>query len=98
VTSSPASDSKVKSGAGSPSASTAASVHRAVGIVRQSRQSGDDPVFPVEQRQRIEATCDREGFELLQVLPEKDVSGGAPLKKAPAFLTPLQWSRRSRRK
>jgi site-specific DNA recombinase len=53
--------------------------------VRQSRQAGDDPVSPVEQRQRIEATCEREGFELLEVLPEKDVSGGAPLEKRPGL-------------
>jgi site-specific DNA recombinase len=53
--------------------------------VRQSRQAGDDPVSPVEQRQRIEATCSREGFELLDVLPEKDVSGGAPLEKRPGL-------------
>jgi DNA invertase Pin-like site-specific DNA recombinase len=75
----------VKSGAGSPSRSKAASVPRAVGIVRQSRQAGDDPVSPTEQRQRIEATCAREGFELVDVLPEKDVSGGAPLAKRPGL-------------
>jgi site-specific DNA recombinase len=85
VTSSPESDSKVKSGAGSPSLSTAPSVRRAIGIVRQSRQAGDHPVSPVEQRQRIEATCAREGFELLETFPEKDVSGGAPLEKRPGL-------------
>jgi site-specific DNA recombinase len=53
--------------------------------VRQSRSVGDDPVSPVEQRQRIGAACDREGFELLEVLPEVDVSGGAPLAKRPGL-------------
>jgi site-specific DNA recombinase len=85
VTASPESDSKVKSGAGSPSLSTEPSVRRAIGIVRQSRQAGDDPVSPVEQRQRIEAACERERFQLLDVLPEKDVSGGAPLEQRPGL-------------
>jgi site-specific DNA recombinase len=53
--------------------------------VRQSRSVGDDPVSPIEQRQRIEATCEREGFKLLETLPEKDVSGGAPLDKRPGL-------------
>ena len=85
MTASPESDTKVKSGAGSPSLTTSASVRRAIGIVRQSRSVGDDPVSPVEQRQRIETACDREGFELLEVLPEVDVSGGAPLSKRPGL-------------
>jgi len=53
--------------------------------VRQSRQVGDDPVSPIEQRQRIDATCEREGFKLLETLPEKDVSGGASLDKRPGL-------------
>lgn len=53
--------------------------------MRQSRQAGDDPVSPVEQRQRIEAACEREGFQLLDVLPEKDISGGAPLEQRPGL-------------
>lgn len=65
--------------------STEPSVRRAIGIVRQSRQVGDDPVSPIEQRQRIEAACERERFRLLDVLPEKDVSGGAPLEKRPGL-------------
>jgi site-specific DNA recombinase len=85
VTVSPESVSSVKSGAGSPSASKRSSLRRAVGIVRQSRSVGDDPVSPVEQRQRIEATCEREGFKLLETLPEKDVSGGAPLERRPGL-------------
>ena len=53
--------------------------------MRQSRKVGDDPVSPTEQRQRIEAACEREGFKLLEVLPEIDVSGGAPLKRRPGL-------------
>jgi site-specific DNA recombinase len=53
--------------------------------VRQSRKVGGDPVSPTEQRQRIEATCEREGFRLLDILPEVDVSGGAPLEKRPGL-------------
>jgi site-specific DNA recombinase len=53
--------------------------------VRQSRSVADDPVSPIEQRQRIEATCEREGFKLLDTLPEKDVSGGAPLDRRPGL-------------
>ena len=53
--------------------------------MRQSRSVGEDPVSPVEQRQRIEATCEREGFRLLETLPEKDVSGGAPLERRPGL-------------
>jgi site-specific DNA recombinase len=53
--------------------------------VRQSRSVGDDPVSPTEQRQRIEATCEREGFRLLETFNEPDVSGGAPLDKRPGL-------------
>ena len=51
---------------------------RAIGIVRQSR-SREDSLSPVEQRERIEAICGREGLELLTVHEELDVSGGTPL-------------------
>jgi site-specific DNA recombinase len=53
--------------------------------VRQSRSVGDDPVSPTEQRQRIEATCEREGLKLLETFNEPDVSGGAPLDKRPGL-------------
>jgi DNA invertase Pin-like site-specific DNA recombinase len=85
VTSSPVSDRKVKSGAGSPSRTTAASVRRAVGIVRVSRLAGEDAVSPAEQRQRIEATCEGEKLRLLQTLEELDVSGGAALDLRPGL-------------
>ena len=38
---------------------------------------------PSEQRQRIEAACDREGFKLLDTLEELDVSGGTALDARP---------------
>jgi DNA invertase Pin-like site-specific DNA recombinase len=83
VTSSPESLSNVKSGAGSPSANIAPSLRRAVGVVRVSRVGGENPVSPSEQRQRIEAACEREGFKLLDTLNEMDVSGGAALAARP---------------
>jgi site-specific DNA recombinase len=55
---------------------------RAIGIVRVSRVSGREGesfASPGEQRARIEAECERGGLELLDVIPELDVSGGAPL-------------------
>jgi site-specific DNA recombinase len=42
-------------------------------------------VSPSEQRQRIEAACEREGFNLLESLPEMDVSGGAALAERPGL-------------
>ncbi|HKG44254.1 MAG TPA: recombinase family protein, partial [Gaiellaceae bacterium] len=75
----------MKSGAGSPSRTTTPSVRRAIGIARQSRAASEDSVSLPEQRQRIEATCEREGFRLLEVLPERDISGGAPLEKRPGL-------------
>jgi site-specific DNA recombinase len=51
-----------------------------VGIVRVSRV-GEDAVSPLEQRERIASTCERDGFELLDTLEGLDVSGGAPLAR-----------------
>jgi DNA invertase Pin-like site-specific DNA recombinase len=48
-----------------------------------SRVAGEDPVSPSEQRQRIEAACEREGFRLLETLEELDVSGGTALAARP---------------
>jgi DNA invertase Pin-like site-specific DNA recombinase len=58
---------------------------RAIGIVRVSRMSGDDPASPEDQAQRIEALCEREGITLLDTLPEHDVSGGAELEARPGL-------------
>jgi site-specific DNA recombinase len=40
-------------------------------------------VSPSEQRQRIEAACERDGLKLLDTLDELDVSGGAALAALP---------------
>ncbi len=86
---SPESAVKVKSGARSPSRSgKATSKRRAVGIVRVSRRggrAGQSYVSPTEQEERIRAACKREGLRLLAILPEEDVSGGAPLERRPGL-------------
>ena len=58
---------------------------KAVGIVRVSRTKGEGIVSPTEQRERIGAACEREGLELLTVLEEPNVSGGAALEKRPGL-------------
>jgi DNA invertase Pin-like site-specific DNA recombinase len=66
---------------------------RAVGIVRVSRvagREGESFASPDEQRQRIEAECEREGLELLDVIPEMDVSGGTPLEKREGLRTAVE--------
>jgi site-specific DNA recombinase len=59
-------------------------VRKAVGIVRVSSvggREGESFISPTEQRERIEAACEREGFELTAVHQELDVSGGTPLER-----------------
>jgi site-specific DNA recombinase len=66
---------------------------RAIGIVRVSRVSGREGesfASPGEQRQRIEAECERDGLELLDVIPELDVSGGTPLAKREGLRTAVE--------
>ena len=56
----------------------------AIGIVRVSQVNGRDGesfASPSEQRERIEAACERDGLRLLDVLSELDVSGGTPLQE-----------------
>ena len=56
----------------------------AIGIVRVSQvkgREGESFASPSEQRERIEAACERDGLRLLDVLSELDVSGGTPLDK-----------------
>jgi DNA invertase Pin-like site-specific DNA recombinase len=63
-------------------------MRKAIGIVRVSQvkgREGDSFVSPDEQRERIEAACERDGLKLLQVLDELDVSGGKPLKQRPGL-------------
>jgi DNA invertase Pin-like site-specific DNA recombinase len=53
---------------------------KAIGIARQSR--GDEASKSiVEQTAQIREHCKREGFDLVRVLEEQDVSGGTPLAK-----------------
>jgi DNA invertase Pin-like site-specific DNA recombinase len=48
-------------------------------------RSGERFASPTEQRERIEAECERVGLELVDTLEEMDVSGGAPLAKRPGL-------------
>jgi DNA invertase Pin-like site-specific DNA recombinase len=57
---------------------------RAIGIVRVSQvkgRGGESFASPAEQRERIQAACERDDLLLLEVLEELDISGGAPLDK-----------------
>jgi len=59
-----------------------------VGIVRVSRTGGREGerfVSPAEQRERIEAACERDGLELVAVHEELDVSGGTALAQRPGL-------------
>lgn len=61
---------------------------RAIGIVRVSQvagREGESFVSPREQRDRIEAECERSNLELLAIHEELDVSGGAPLHERPGL-------------
>ena len=54
--------------------------------MRVSRVAGEQAVSPSEQRQRIEAECERQGFKLVRApLEELDVSGGAALEARPGL-------------
>lgn len=66
---------------------------RAVAIVRVSQskgREGESFVSPVEQRQRIEAACERDGIDLLAVHEEIDVSGGTPLERRPGLTAAIE--------
>ena len=54
---------------------------RAIGIVRVSQMRGREEASIPDQEKRIEEDAHRQGFELLQILRERDVSGGTPLAK-----------------
>jgi DNA invertase Pin-like site-specific DNA recombinase len=61
---------------------------RAIGIVRVSQIGGRDGesfASPAEQRDRIQAACERDGLNLIDVLEELDVSGGKPLEQRPGL-------------
>jgi site-specific DNA recombinase len=89
VTASPASLTKLKSGAKSPSRTKpTTSSKRAVGVVRVSRvgdRSGEQFVSPTEQAERIRSACTRDGLKLMEVVEELDVSGGASLDRRPGL-------------
>jgi site-specific DNA recombinase len=66
---------------------------RAIGIVRVSQVSGregDSFASPSEQRERIEAACDRDGLQLVDVREELDVSGGTPLERRTGLRTAVE--------
>ncbi len=61
---------------------------RAIGIVRVSQTNGREGerfVSPDEQRDRIEAACERDGLQLIAVHDEMDVSGGRALANRPGL-------------
>jgi site-specific DNA recombinase len=61
---------------------------RAIGIVRVSQvggREGDSFASPSTQRNRIEAECERQGLDLIEVFEELDVSGGAELDERPGL-------------
>lgn len=61
---------------------------RAIGVVRISEVGDREEerlASDKQQVERIEQECRRLGLELLEVLPELDVSGGAPLIKRPGL-------------
>jgi site-specific DNA recombinase len=47
-------------------------------------------VSPSEQRERIEATCERDGLTLIAILEELDVSGGAALASRPQLTRAIE--------
>ena len=53
--------------------------------MRVSRVAGEHAVSPSEQRQRIDAACERDGLRLLETFEELDVSGGTPLADRPGL-------------
>jgi site-specific DNA recombinase len=76
-----------------PSKGAAVSKRRAIGIVRVSQtrgREGESFASPVEQRERIEQACERDGLELVEVLDELDVSGGTPLERRTGLRTAIE--------
>lgn len=54
---------------------------KAVGIIRQSRRKGEDGKSPAEQCLALGAYAKREGWTLVAMHEELDVSGGTPLER-----------------
>ena len=66
---------------------------RAIGVIRVSQVRGREGASfasPVEQRERIETACERDGLRLLATHEELDVSGGTPLAKRPGLLNAVE--------
>jgi site-specific DNA recombinase len=61
-----------------PSASSAS--------LRSPSRNGERFASPGEQRERIQAVCERDGLALLAVHDELDVSGGQPLEQRPGLI------------
>ena len=63
-------------------------MRRAIGIIRVSQtagRAGESFTSPRTQRERIEAECEREGLQLVEVLEELDISGGKSLAERPGL-------------
>ena len=52
----------------------------------------EDGISPDEQDERMRSHCSREGWELVKVVRELDVSGGLPLAKRPGMSEAVQWA------
>jgi DNA invertase Pin-like site-specific DNA recombinase len=66
---------------------------KAIGIVRVSQvkgREGESFASPDQQRERIEAACERDGLVLVDLLTELDVSGGTPLASRTGLRTAVE--------
>jgi hypothetical protein len=71
-------------------------MNKAIGIARQSK--GDDASKSIEaQVARIRDYSKSEGFTLVNVLEERDVSGGTPLAKRDGLRSAVRRSSAARR-
>jgi DNA invertase Pin-like site-specific DNA recombinase len=61
-----------------------------VRVSRVGDRAGEQFVSPSEQRQRIEAACERDGLTLVDIVEELDVSGGATLERRPHLRRALE--------
>jgi site-specific DNA recombinase len=59
-------------------------------VSRVGDRNGETFVSPGEQRERIEAACQRDGLALVEVVDELDVSGGASLDRRPGLRRALE--------
>lgn len=74
-------------------ASAPSSRRRAIGIVRVSQtkgREGESFHSPETQRGRIRGAAEQHGWELLDVVPELDVSGGKRLDERPRLLAAVE--------